>query len=345
MRRYPIIGLTGWLSACSSDHGMSKVVDPEPPLTPRVELRVDLAYQENDWGRQMGRCQMQVAFEPLPEFVEPEDSLDSTTEEAEPTPPAQLVLEPEAPGQCVYSEVPPMGDAIAPDTDNWQLSGEVVGPDTISLLGDDGEYVLDAEDTPHGGVRYEWLACGVDDYPFAQTLTLDVPSSDKVDALDAFTLDDLVPVGPRIWIESPDESSGIPVLPSDAPLALRWTLGGATPEVDTSATRSQVRIRIQNQDRDQQDNTRWVVCWPQEDGWMDIPAESFAALADGRDDANRYSTHLDIHAELFENEHQTPWGEALSIRTNISSGIPVQTSVSQSEGSAAFYRTEPIIPQ
>ncbi len=321
---FRFVGLAGMMGGCSSDHGMSKVVDPEPPLTPRVELRVDLAYQENDWGRQMGRCQMQVAFEPLPEFVEPEDSLDGDTETEAPVEPAPLVQEPEAPGDCVFSEVPPMGEPLAPDTDNWQLSGEVVGPDSISLMGDATTFVLEAEETPHGGVRYEWLECGVEAYPFAQTLTLDVPSSDKVDALDAFTLDDLVPVGPRIWIESPDDSGGIPVMSTTEALALRWTLSGSVPEVDTSTTRSQVRIRIQSQDREQEDNTRWVVCWPDEDGWMDIPAESLAELVAGRNDESRYSTHLDIHAELFENDHETPWGEALSIRTNISSGIPIQ---------------------
>jgi hypothetical protein len=266
---------------------------------------------------------MQVAFEPLPEYVDPEEAAGDSTEPPEEEQRAPQVARPSEPGHCAFSTVsPPEAPADgSPGGDNWQLSGNIMGPTYLEMWRDSDTWTLDAVDTDHGGLRYEWSDCDRNDYPFSSTLTMDVPASDDPDGVDPFTMDELVPVGPRVVLDEPARGEGgQPFVDILQPLDIEWHTEGALPEIDGDALMPDVLIKIQTQDHAREEKVRWLVCWPEEDGWMGLSAETLEPLFVDRTDPDRYTTNIDIHMELLLQDRPTPWGEALTVRTNVSTG-------------------------
>ena len=123
------------LACAGHDHTFNKVVDPNPPEPFPSSLRVDLAIQENNWGSKVTRCQMQVAFEPLPEYIDPEEAAGDSTEPAEEDQQAPQVALPGEPGECAFSTVPPPDGPADGSSggDNWQLSGNIMGPTYLEM--------------------------------------------------------------------------------------------------------------------------------------------------------------------------------------------------------------------
>ncbi len=310
------------LLACSGrDHSFHKITDPNPPIDVPASLRVDLAIQENEWGTKVSRCQMQVAFEPLPEFVDPEDAQAGELDEA----PLLQVGLPEAPGDCVFTEVPaprPSAEGTPePESDNWQLSGAVVGPDFMELWHQSDSWTLDAVDTEHGGLRYEWADCDRAAYPFSSTLTMDVPPSEDPNGVHPFTMDNLIPVGPRVILDAPmSQDGGLPTFDASTPLYVAWHTEGDPPEQDGVPVEPATLVKIKTQDDARQEATRWLVCWPEQE-WMEFSPEVLAPLFEDRLDPDTYTTNIDVHMEILGTDQPTPWGEALTVRTNASSGV------------------------
>ncbi|HCH65500.1 MAG TPA: hypothetical protein DFR83_22035 [Deltaproteobacteria bacterium] len=341
--RYSVSAIVICTACAGHDHTFQKLVEPNPPQYELSTLRVDLAIQENDYGANITRCQMQVAFEPLPEYTDPDsvngsdDAESGTTDDTEPV---EHVGLPVAPGECVFSVVSPPGpppeghgdhsehpnDDHPPDNDalegdNWQLSGNVVGPTFVEMWRADASWTLDAVDTEHGGLRYEWTECAVEDYPFSSTLTMDVPASDDPDGVDPFTMDDLVPVGPRVVLDAPmGEHGGQPDIHVEQPLSIAWHNDGGLPEVNGEARSPSTLVKLQTHDHQRQEDVRWLVCWPETEGTLLLSPETLAPLFEGRRDPELYKASLDVHMELLVEDRPTPWGEALTVRTNASTG-------------------------
>ena len=315
------------LGCTSQDHAFNKIVDPIPPEPTLTTLRVDLAMQENDYGAHVSRCQMQVAFEPIPEFTDPDASGEDTGEDtglAEPKPEVAL---PSQPGECAFSEVPPAGPPPegggegSMTGDNWQLSGDVVGPDSVEMWHNSESWTLDAVETEHGGLRYEWSDCSHDAYPFSRTLTLYAPPSEDPDGVDSFTMEELVPVGPRVVLDHPmGEHGGQPSADITQPLMVAWHLAGDLPTIEGEALTPDTLVKIKTQDQDGLEATRWLVCWPESEGFIELSPDILAPLFVDREDPELYRTNIDVHTELLSTERPTPWGEALTVRTNISMG-------------------------
>ena len=319
------------------DSTLHKLTEPNPPPHVAASLRVDLAIQEREWGETVTRCQVQVAFEPLPEFTDPsaaaEGALDGADDEVEE--PAKVVI-PDIPGTCAFSEVDPPDapsepqepsdrDPDAPgepeaDSDNWQLSGEVVGPDFIELWDGRDAWTLDAVETPHGGLRYEWVDCARDGYPYGATLSMDVPESSDPDGVYAFTMTDLIPVGPRVVLDAPESDGGrLPVFDPAQPLYVAWHTEGIDPELGGTPVASEVLVKLKSQDQRQEEPVRWLVCRAEGDD-LELSVEALAPLVEGRDDPEVYTTNLDVHTQILVRERPTPWGEAMTVRTHGSAG-------------------------
>jgi len=319
----------GTLGCGGQDHTFQKIVDPIPPLDVPASLRIDLAIQENEWGAKVSRCQMQVAFEPLPEFVDPDSSGEDASETPEPSDPMPQIDYPKEAGECVFSEIPAQGpppDGSDPMAgDNWQLSGDVVGPTYLEMWKLSDSWTLDVVDTEHGGLRYEWLDCAREDYPFSATLTMDVPRSEDPDGVHPFTMEDLVPVGPRLLLDAPiGEHGGQPKVDIEEGLEIVWHTDGDLPVVEGEERKPETLVKIQTQDHAREEATRWLLCWPEEDGWLVLSPEDLAPLYEDREDPERYTTNLDVHMELLVSDRPTPWGEALTVRTNVSSGAGIE---------------------
>ena len=331
-QRQYLLSLLGLVCACAGhDHTFHKVDDPNPPQIVPASLRIDLALQQNDWGNRTTRCQMQVAFEPLPEYTDPSDAAGGSPDPDAPAP-RQMVLPTEA-GSCAFTSLPPPppppdeedGDLPPLDDDNWQLSGEVVGPTYIEMWGSEDSWTLDTTHTDHGGLRYEWTDCSVEDYPFSSTLTMDVPASPDPDGVHPFTMTELVPVGPHLRLIAPSpQEHGKPQHVVEEPLVIEWEIEGALPRIEGAAQVPETLVKIQTQDHERKEDTRWVICWPEEDGWIEMSPETLAPLFEGRTDPDIYVTHVDVHMEILGEDRPTPWGEALTVRTHTSSGAGIQ---------------------
>lgn len=299
------------LSACAgNNYGVAKGADPNPGADRPVDLALDVAFQAHDHGRSVSRCQVQVAFQPLL------DDAPAATRQ----PISAELARPEEPGTCAFTEL-----AAAPppaEPDDWQVSGGVIGPDSVTMGDDRGELRLHAVDTDQGGLRYELPGCAADRFPFSRTLGLDVPDSDDPDGVHAFTVPDLVAVGPQVAFEAPapTDTGAQPTLDARVDLAVRWSLLGPDPVVDGAAVAPDTRVQLQHQDPTGAAPTRWLVCWPEEEGWFDVPAADLALLVDGREDPAQWRTHIDVHTEVEGAPQLTPWGRTLQVRAHVSAG-------------------------
>lgn len=341
------------LTACTTtDYGVGKRVAPNPGTETPVDLKIDVAFQEHGYGENMTRCQVQVAFKPLREQAEEGshdggghgDGADDGPQQGDPgeeRPAGTHVERPRTPGECVFSEVErptpggggqPGGDPGEPGSggdhdheggvDDWQVSGQVIGPEQVFVDSGPERLSLVAVDTDQGGVRYELAGCDAASFPFSRTLGLDVPGSQDPDGVHAFEMEDLIAVGPRVVLDHPmrDADGRHPILDPAQDLEVRWTMDGADPVVDGVAVEPKTLIQIQHQAVDRQASDRWLVCWPEEEGWFDVPAEALEPLLEGREDPALWTTHIDVHTEGAGAEQPTPWGRALQVRAHVSAG-------------------------
>lgn len=307
------------LGACAgNDYGVAKGTDANPGADRPVDLALDVAHQAHDHGQSVSRCQVQVAFQPLLEDA-PGGSRTAVSAE---------VARPEAPGTCAFSEVAaaPAPPPSEQDADDWQVSGAVIGPAIVTMGDAQGDLTLHAVETDQGGLRYELPDCAADRFPFSRTLGLDVPDSDDPDGVHAFVVPDLVAVGPQVAFEAParTETGAQPTLDPAEDLPVRWSLLGPDPVVDGAPVAPETRVQIQHQDRTGEAPTRWLVCWPEEEGWFDVPADQLALLVDGREDPAAWRTTVDVHTEVEGAPQLTPWGRTLQVKAHVSAGGGVQ---------------------
>jgi len=302
------------LAACrGNDYGVAKDADPNPGAGRPVDLALDVAFQSQNHGDSVTRCQVQVAFEPLLE--EGPDTARTLI--------GGDLARPEAPGTCAFTELPvTRGTPAEEDADNWQVQGGVIGPEQIRMQDDAGALSLWALRTDEGDLRYELPDCDAGVFPFSRTLGLDVPDSDDPDGVHAFTVPDLVAVGPQVSLDAPErtEEGRQPTLDPREPMAVRWTLLGPDPEIEGAPAASTTLIQIQHQHETRVEADRWLVCWPEDEGWFDVPPEDLALLVDGRDDPAEWRAHVDVHTEVVGAPQLTPWGRTLQVRAHVSAG-------------------------
>ena len=330
-------GLALAVACHGPDYGMA--TNPAPNVAPDVpvDLVVDVAWQDNNWGLDQTRCQVQVAFHPL--AVAPDGDGGGGGGGS----PQGGVTVPEAPGTCAVTvlEPPPQpgesgepggepqgDDPVAPGDpdDDWQVQGEVLGPDAIHITDGLRRLTLEGVDLDDGGVRYELAGCDGDAFPFAASFALDVAPSADPDGVHAFEMPDLIAVGPRLHIDAPlhDPHAGFPTASAAEDLAVRWSFEGPDPRVDGAAVTPDVMIKLFAQDPSRAQPDRWLLCAPEEEGWFDVPAEALAELTDGMDDPTAWHLSLDVHSEVAGRPQETPWGELLEVRAHVSSGAPLQ---------------------
>jgi hypothetical protein len=347
------------LGCQSPDYSVGKLqaANVAPPRD--VDLVIDVAWQDNNWGESTTRCQVQVAFEPVPDTVEGGSGAEGGGQPEQPR--NDTVTIPDQPGTCAVSHLSPPGDPDAAggepgspggsseepadgadggnsgahedgDTqpgdadDDWQVRGGLLGPDEVFVTDDLVNLTLDGVMIDGGGLRYELADCDADHFPFSSSLALDVAASSDPQGVHAFEMDDLIAVGPRLTIEAPlhDEHTGFPEFRTDQDLPVRWAFDGDDPVVDGEPATPAVLIKLFVQDETHTEGERWLVCAPDQEGWFDIPAADLADLYDGIEEPERWRTSLDVHSELAGREQETPWGELMQVRAHVSSGAPLQ---------------------
>ena len=292
---------------------------PGPSFAPDapVDLTVDLALQRNAWGQNTARCQAQVAFLP-------DEGIAVV---------GAVVRKPDAPGACAHTELPAADpeQEIGGADDSWQVTGGVLGPAQIRLFDGSGALPLAGVLVGRDRLRYEWEDCSADAFPTSRVLGLDVPAATDPDGVHAFTLPELVAVGPLLHYEAPGPvgEDQPPEHDPSHPLEVSWSLDGEDPVLDGAPVAPEVLVKVYSQDMEGGPD-RWLVCAPVEEGWFELPAEDLERLTDGRlGDPERFHTHIDVHSEIRGEGTTTPWGELVRPRAHVSDGGPITFRVDE----------------
>jgi hypothetical protein len=324
MRSVLLWSLPLW-PACSPtvDYALGLEKAKNAPGYETITISADITLQRNNYGDTISRCQMQFAFSPL---------YDEDTAPDPPATPAWVVAKPEAPGTCAFS-VQPLPDEGGtpgePQEDNWSISGSLVGPDEILLYSDAVDLRLGATSLDDERLRYELDPADCDDitFPVGELLTLDVPEGETVttDSLPGFFIDDALAVGPDVYLTAPavdPDVAGDRVLhPVGDDLDVRWDFSGAPPVIAGTPIPPEVRVKIYNQDREREFGNEWLVCWPDQDGQLTIPAEELALLTvNPSPDEDRWFAGLAVHTSTDSPAFEAPWGEPVQLRAHISEG-------------------------
>lgn len=306
------------LSACSSfDYGMSKGNPDSPGTEAPVDLAMDIAYQSTEWGSRVNRCQVQVAFRPVT-VVEPGD---------EPPAPPQAVELPEEPGDCRITDMEAVSQPmeVGSEDDDWQVGGEVIGPEAVYLHDGEDVLVLGVATTATEDVRYELPDCSASTFPFSRTFALQVPASEDPNGVHPFEMSELVAVGPQVRVSSPPPgdqgSKAVVTLGED--LDVSWTLVGDDPTISGEPVEALVKVMVLQQDLEREIPDRWLVCLATEEGTFTIPGEELETLAEGRRE-DRFITTMTVHLEVEGVEQATPWGRLLRVGAHTSDGAALQ---------------------
>ncbi len=308
------------LLACSSgaDYGLAAPPDQNPPGYDTIRVFVDVALQRTSFGQQVGRCQIQVAFEP----VVWGDQDDQPASE-----PPWAVAYPDQAGTCAFSTepLPEEGEPSAPD--NWYVSGSLIGPPSIALTNMDRRIELLAVESEDGRVRYELPDCSEHSFPTREVFNLDVPETDDDgpgDTLPAFRIMDAFAVGPDVHlttpIPDPDIAGPLPH-PIDTDLDVAWQFDGDPPSIGGQVLDPRVELKLYNQDDLREQENQWLVCLPDDDGRFRLGADDLAAMTANPDPADdRWAASLTVHTITESPPFDTPWGESVQINAHISEG-------------------------
>lgn len=302
----------------SAEYGLSAPVEANAAGWDTIRISADVALQRHGYGADVGRCQVQVAFEPVVYADAP----------AEPPEEPWAVAEPDQPGTCALSVEPvaePGGEAGDPG-DDWYVSGSLVGPERIELRGGQVDLVLEPVEAEDGGVRYELPAdrCSDADFPVGEVFDLVVPEGEGDDALPGFVVLDALVVGPDVALTAPSldglDGDRVPHAVQDD-LFVAWELSGGIPQVAGVPVEPQVQVKVYNQDEEHALPSEWVVCLPDQDGAFTLPADTLAELTvNPTEQEDRWFASVTVHTTTQSPAFETPWGEPVQLQAHVSEG-------------------------
>lgn len=311
------------LAACAIEN---QVVEPRGPAIaplpnrpaedlPEYRMSVDVAFQQGNWGQQVQRCQIQVAFQTVAE-----------TDEVPASSGRPVIEMPSQDGECAYTW---LGTDEGGGPDNWQESGSLVGPERMWLHSRLQTLELERVDLDDGQVRYEWLDCSEETFPFGEVFDLDVPGVEGSD-IPGFYVGEAFGVGPALDLYAPVPVEGDKLVHVwGDPLYTAWDHLGDTPEVRGAPVPVSSGIYVRNYESPDPD------AGPQ-------PSQEFEALG-CRPDGDRLHidaehvlelepnvTESDVDAELYTSFQvdvqyespsiELPWGQTLAIRSTVTDG-------------------------
>lgn len=321
-------GAMVWLSlllssACgpSADYGLSPPTAANPAGWDTIFVVADVALQRGSYGAEVGRCQVQVAFEPVLYG-------DSTAEDDPPAGEPWTVNIPDEPGTCAFTEepLPDEGSEAGDAGDNWYVSGSLDGPPWVELQGSGVDLVLEPVEAEDGRVRYELPPdlCTDEDFPVGQVFDLVVPEGERADSMPGFTVLEALAVGPDVYLTSPsieDLDTDRVSHPVGDDLDVAWELAGDLPVVAGDELAPEIQLKLYNQDEEHELPSEWLVCLPEDDGAFTVSADELAALtvnpSEGED---RWYASVTVHSSTTTPPFETPWGEPVQLRAHVSEG-------------------------
>ena len=312
------------LAACSVENTLHDAEDTTTPVDhppalddSPLEMSIDVALQRTEWGDQVTRCQIQIAFHSRQPV---EDGGAGGQPQDQP-----VTHIPKVGGLCAHSWLddgsePPSEEGQ--DQDNWQESGSLVGPEALYLHSPERSVELTVQETHDGGVRYEWDGCSDGEFPFGEVFDLEIPAAEG--DLPQVYIDEAFGVGPDLRLLEPLPNEGFRLVQSQSEELLgAWALGGEPPRVRGEAMDEETLVFVRNYE-------------------TGVPGPEFEALA-CRAGAEEHLIWAGELAELVGNEDadpegaptyssfqvdsihrspafETPWGQLVSVRSTVTEG-------------------------
>ena len=338
------MGIEGVSYAEQYDYFSTKVIDySEIPSDIRevispddVNIFIDSALQRNQWGHNVSRCQIQVAFSRqhlMPPTTEPVN------------PPIEPPPLPEEPGECIFTgmvELPPIENHDPNQTppDNWFVSGPLVGPDSIYLHGEQ-TIELEAIISEDGQIRYEWRDCDPENFPFGEVFDLEIPEGESSMAamiteqgeLEPVWLENALIVGADLRLEFPNEIDANHYYTgfSDEDFTVQWSNYGNFPhqnevfadytEEEISPLEPKFEIKFTNNKKHEWFAGEQMNCMPNQNYDDTIPSENIAQFQlNDMVGEDTFYLALDVHSNYLGPKINHPFGEAVHSRSHISEG-------------------------
>ena len=277
-----------------------------------VDVQFNIWFEEGDWGETETRCTLELGF-----YV-PEEQPVISAEQEEGT----VVAYPEDAGDCAYTsfegEDQAMGEPVVMRTRD---AGEV-----IYLDAPDFTWTLELVEDQHSGTTAYALAdCSAETFPFGETLSLDVPGGEGATGLEAFTIDDVITIGPSIHLDSPSNQDtyddNVLDWDQDRTMKVGWHYGQATPTVDGEPLEGEIYLMIRNQWADSRELIEAMACSPEREEQFLLDSEQLHLLEANEElDDSVYSVAFQIDTWYQGPHFETPWGDETQVRSVFSTG-------------------------
>jgi hypothetical protein len=270
-----------------------------------ISIMFDASLQRNRWGEELQRCQVQVSFSlvsPDPPAGNPQESME----------------EPIGPGDCSFLQL----DELEGGTDNWYVSGELSGPESIHLHGDDLSYELVLTHAQDGRLRYELEDCTEEVFPYGQALALEIPESGS-DDLPAFWKDQAMVVGHDMIFYPPSDigDDGRYHGYSGEDLVIGWdVLGGAIVAGDQEIL-PYIQVKFNNNMTGEWNSLETMQCEPLSSEGTTISGSDLSQFTvNSFFGEDLYSTGMDVHTVYTGPDFEDPWGRSARSRSIVSVG-------------------------
>ena len=276
-----------------------------------VELSIDIAIQRSQWGDQVGRCHLQAAlrtFEPTEEDMVPFTESEGS-----------LVILPETPDTCAHSVLDDPGPPMEPEGegDNWQIAGEDVAAETIVLVSDRQTIVLEQVRLEGDSIRYEWIDCTEENFPFGQVFDLEMDDDPGLQ-VPGFVIEEAFAVGPDISFMN---MSGQPYFHHQTEdLEVRWTELHDWPSIRGESVDVERILWARNRTMDDPMPFEALACLPSGTNIV-VAAEDWSKLEANETQQDRSTlTGLQIDTVATSPPFEAPWGQTISVRSTVSDG-------------------------
>jgi hypothetical protein len=291
-------------------------------ISARFDISIDVAFQRNNFGQEVSRCQFQVALY----YYYQSDLFEEGGEGGEGEEHSKIDF-PEQAGQCVlttFSDSPQRGGRGERE-DNWQIRGTIDAGETVFLRGENRDLELVRMHDFGDRVYYDLENCNEDSFPFAQILDLDAPEANIGSEFDALYLEGAIITGPSLTVITPGPElleAGYVFHPNNQDFEMAWVEEEDHPDLGETQIHHDKVIFLRNSEGYQNHfHFEAIACRPDTDTSMTITAEVLQELTPNanREDEDYYLA-VQVDATTIAPESETPWGQLLHSRTMITDG-------------------------
>jgi len=283
-------------------------------ISARFDISIDVAFQRNNFGEDVSRCQFQVA---LYYYYQTDLLGDGGGDHPH-------IEFPHETGACVMTELPGPPEEGEFDN-NWRLRGSIDAGERIYLHGDTHELELTRVEDFGDRIYYDIEDCDEDTFPFADVFDLDAPEANMGSDFEALYLENAIVTSPKLTVTSPDGAmmeNGILYHPNTESFEMAWEEEGSVPSLgQENYIHHEKQIFMRNSHKGQHHPFEAMACRPSSDTHMVVSTDTLQQLTpnEGVSDESYY-TAIQVDSQTIAPESETPWGQLVHSRAVVTDG-------------------------